>query len=159
MENTTKNIGSYLTFKMGEELFAFPVEQVIEILEVPKITHVPRSPEYMKGVINLRGNVLPLIDTRIKFYLSPIEFTINTCVVVLDIEVEGELLRIGALVDSVLEVLEIPNNQLQPSPSIDAEYPLDFIKGVFKYQDEFVMCLSIDKVFSLQNLDEMAVKH
>lgn len=150
-----KDINSYLSFKLGEEYFAVNVDQVIEILEVPAITKIPRAPGYMAGVINLRGNVLPLIDTRIKFNMDPIQMTVNTCVVVIEINVEGESLQIGTLVDEVLEVLEIDKNQIQPSPSIEAQYKLDFIEGMFRKDEDFIMLLNLGAVFSLTEVNFM----
>lgn len=153
----SKDIQAYLSFKLSDELFALGVGKVIEILEVTKITKIPRAPSYMKGVINLRGNVLPLIDTRIKFGLPPIEFTVNTCIVVMDIEVEGESIQIGALVDAVLEVLDIDEKNIQSSPSIDAEYKMEFIKGMVHIGDDFIMLLNIDEVFSLEDIELLKV--
>ncbi len=145
-------IHSFLSFKLGEEFFAVDVIKVIEILEVPGITSIPLSPDYMAGVINLRGKVLPLVDTKVKFGLEPIQFTVDTCIIVIEIEVEGEVLQIGTLVDSVLEVLEIPQAEIQPSPSIEARYKLDFIRGMFKKEEDFVLLLNLDAVFSIQDV-------
>ncbi len=147
-ETLTDHQRSYLTFTLNSELFALDVRQVIEILEVTKITSVPKAPGYMKGVINLRGKVLPLIDTRVKFELSPIEFTENTCIVVMEVVIDDENLQVGALVDSVQEVIEAKDSMLQPSPSIDASYPLEFIKGVLNVNEVFIMVLEITQVFS-----------
>ena len=105
-------INSYLTFKLGEEEFAAHVGKVLNILEMTKITEVPKSPDYMKGVINLRGSVLPVIDTRIKFGMTPTEYTPNTCIVVMDIDMDGDSIHVGALVDSVQAVLEIEDTQI-----------------------------------------------
>lgn len=149
-EIDSKIIQSYLSFRLSNELFAVDVSKVIEILEIPKITRVPKVPEYMAGVINLRGNVLPLVDTRIKFGLPKIEFTKDTCIVVIEIEIEGEMIHAGALVDAVLEVMEVDENTIQPSPSIDTKYPLDFIRGMIHADENFVMLLNIDEVFSMQ---------
>ena len=151
IENT--KIQSYLSFRLENELFALSVDRVIEILEVPKITKIPKSPDYMSGVINLRGSVLPLVDTRIKFGMTPIEFTVNTCIIVLEIEVEGETIQLGTLVDAVLEALEVDESTMQSSPSIDAKYRLEFIKGVVHVQEDFIMLLNIDEVFSLENIE------
>lgn len=145
--------GSYLTFMLGKEHFAVDVVKVIEILEVPKITSVPRSPEYLKGVINLRGNVLPVLDTRVKFNMSDTEMTVDTCIVVLEIDIEEEIVVLGALVDSVNEVIELQPNQIKPSPSIGSSYHPDFITGVVRIEDEFIMLLNIGKVFSIEELD------
>src|SRR5687768_11883119 len=96
---------SYLTFRLGGEIFAASVLHVIEILELSKITKVPRSPAFMRGVINLRGNVLPVIDTRSKFGLESAADTVDTCIMVLNIESGNEKIMVGALVDAVQEVL------------------------------------------------------
>lgn len=146
---------SFLSFGLGKEVFSIGVEKVIEILEVPKITNVPRSPDYMAGVINLRGNVLPLVDTRIKFGLQPIQFDENTCIIVMEIKVDGEIINVGALVDSVLEVMEVDANNIQPSPSIDEKYKLEFIKGMITTENGFIMLLNLDEVFSIQDVQIM----
>lgn len=148
----TKKLKSYLSFKLNQETFAMEVEKVIEILEVPKVTHVPKAPNYMRGVINLRGMVLPLIDTCIKFGLPPIKFETETCIIVVDINVKGEKVRIGALVDQVLEVLEQDENNLQNSPSIEARYNLNFIKGIYKVEEDFIMVLDLEKAFTIEEV-------
>jgi Chemotaxis signal transduction protein len=150
-EGATKII-SYLTFKLGQETFGANVSRILNILEMTKITKVPKSPPYMKGVINLRGAVLPLIDTRIKFDLGETEYTTNTCILVLDIDISGESVHVGALVDSVLEVIEIDDNQIQPPPSIGSKYKSEFIEGVAKINDEFIMLLNMDMIFSTQEV-------
>lgn len=146
---------SYLSFKVGEELFAASVEKVLEILEVTKITKVPKSPAYMRGVINLRGSVLPVIDTRQKFGMPPMAETVNACIMVLNIEMEGDTLMLGALVDAVQEVLEIEQGQIKPAPSIGSKYKSEFIEGMAKVQEHFIMILNMDKVFSSDELITM----
>lgn len=150
-----KLLDSYLSFKLGEELFAANVAKVLNILEMVKITKVPKAPEYMKGVINLRGNVLPVIDTRKKFGMTPTEFTKNTCILVLDIIVDGENMQVGALVDSVQEVLEIKEESIQPPPNIGSKYRSEFIFGMAKQNEDFIMLLDMDKVFSLEDITDL----
>lgn len=152
MENTTITTSSYLSFKLDEESFALHVSKVLEILEVTQITKVPQSPDYMRGVVNLRGNVLPVIDTRIKFGLPPTNFTINTCIMVLNIISGDETLTLGALVDTVQEVAEIQENEIQPPPKIGNKYKTEFINGMVKAEESFTMLLDIDKVFSADEL-------
>ena len=147
-----ENINSYLTFKLGEEEFAAHVSKVLSIIEMVKITQVPKSPDHMQGVINLRGQVLPVVDTRIKFGMTPTEFTANTCIVVMEVEVNGEYVQVGTLVDSVQEVLEITQDQIQPPPSIGAKYKSEFISGMAKIDEKFIMMLDMDKVFSAEEL-------
>ncbi len=148
---------SYLSFKLGDEVFAANVSKVLNILEMTKITKVPKAPEYMKGVINLRGTVLPLVDTRIKFGLTPTEFTPNTCILVLDIRLEEDTIQVGGLVDAVQEVLEIEPHQILPPPNIGSKYRSEFISGMYKAgEDQFIMILDMDKVFTSEEL--MSVK-
>lgn len=151
-------ITSYLTFKLGDEEFAAHVSKVLNILELTKITEVPKSPNYMTGVINLRGSVLPVIDTRIKFGMTPTEFTPSTCIVVMDIDLEGESVHVGALVDSVQAVVEIEHDQIMPPPSLGNKYRSEFIEGVANINDKFVMILNMDEVFSSEDLMDLASK-
>ena len=126
---------------------------MLNILELTNITKVPKAPDYMKGVINLRGTVLPVIDTRIKFGMTPTEFNVNTCILVLDIDIENESLHVGGLVDAVQEVLEIELNQILPPPNIGSKYRSEFISGMYKLNEEqFIMILDMDKVFSAEEL-------
>jgi purine-binding chemotaxis protein CheW len=144
---------SFLSFKLSNEHFAINVMKIMEILEVPKITKVPHAPGYLVGVVNLRGGVLPVIDTRIKFGMPATEFTVNTCIVVLNVQINDETTVVGAMVDSVSEVFEIEENQVQPSPTIGAKYQADFIQGMIKEKDQFMMLLDIDKVFTSNEME------
>lgn len=155
--NELSTLTSYLSFKLGDETFAANVSKVLNILEMTKITKVPKAPEYMKGVINLRGTVLPLVDTRIKFGLTATEFTANTCILVLDIKIEDDTLQVGALVDAVQEVLEIEPHQILPSPNIGSKFHSQFISGMYKATEEqFIMILDMDKVFSTEELMQVS---
>jgi purine-binding chemotaxis protein CheW len=156
-ENLSK-INSYLSFKLGDEEFAAHVGKVLNILELTKITEVPKAPIYMKGVINLRGTVLPVIDTRIKFGMSPTVYTTNTCIIVLDIDVDGESIYVGALVDAVHAVLEIDKNNILPPPSIGSKYKSEFIEGVANIDDKFIMILNMDAVFSTDEITNLKDK-
>jgi len=157
-EKILTEINSYLSFNLGEEEFAAHVGKVLNILEMTKITVVPKAPEYMKGVINLRGTVLPVVDTRIKFGMSPTEYTTNTCIVVMEIEMEGDIVQVGALVDSVQAVLEIDDTQIQPPPSIGSKYKSEFIYGMAKLDERFIMLLDMEKVFSSDEIVSLKEK-
>ncbi len=154
MDEATKII-SYLSFKLGEEEYAIHVRKVLNILEMTKITKVPQAPVYMKGVINLRGMVLPVIDTRLKFSMPATVETEKTCIVVMDLHFDGELVHVGALVDEVMAVLEIENDQIEGPPSIGNRYKSDFITGVARIEDKFIMILDMEKVFSLDELSSL----
>ncbi len=158
MNKENSKINSFLSFKLGDEEFAAHVGKVLNILEMTKITEVPRAPEYMKGVINLRGTVLPVIDTRIKFGMPATEYTTNTCIIVLDIDMDGESIHVGALVDSVQAVLEFDNTNIMPAPSIGSKYRSEFIEGVVNVDDKFIMLLNMDAVFSSDELSRMSDK-
>lgn len=138
----------YLTFKLEEEVFALDVAKVREILEITSITKIPQTPEFMRGVINLRGSVVPVIDMRLKFGMSATEQTVNTCIIVVEVTLEGETIVLGALADSVQEVVEMEPDQIEPAPHIGTRLNTSFIKGMGKHEGDFVMILDIDKVFS-----------
>ncbi|MDW7691687.1 chemotaxis protein CheW [Flammeovirgaceae bacterium SG7u.111] len=154
-EEISQNLKSFLSFKLSKEMFAIEVEKVVEILEVSKITHVPKAPEYMKGVINLRGKVLPLIDTCLKFGLPAIELKTETCIVVILIEINKELTHMGILVDEVMEVVEMDEKEIQPTPGLENKNKLEFIKGILKVDEEFLMILDLDKAFSLDEINSV----
>lgn len=143
----------YLSFKLDEEIFAVDVAKVHEVLEFTTITKIPRVPDFMSGVINLRGSVVPVIDLRMKFGLSKTERTIDTCIIVLEISLEGEKIVIGALADSVQEVFDIEPHQIEPAPNIGNRYKANFIMGMGKRDENFIMILDIDKIFSSEELE------
>jgi len=149
---TITELNSDLSFNLGEEQFAANVGKVLNILEMTKITEVPKAPDYMKGVINLRGTVLPVVDTRIKFGMTPTVYTTNTCIIVMEIDLEGEHVQVGALVDSVQAVLEINDEEIQPPPSIGSKFKSEFIEGMAKVEDKFIMILNMEKVFSSEEI-------
>jgi len=138
----------YLTFKLDEEVFALDVAKVREILDFTDITKVPQTPEFMRGVINLWGSVVPVVDMRLKFGMSKTNKTVNTCIVVVEVATEGETTVLGALADSVQEVIEIDPGQIEPAPRIGTKLRTDFIRGMGKHDGRFIMILDIDKVFS-----------
>ncbi len=146
----------YLTFELDKETFALDVAKVREILDSPNITKVPQTPEYMRGVINLRGSVVPVIDLRLKFGMAETGQTVNTCIIVVEIVLEGEVVILGALADSVQEVIDLEPDQIEPAPRIGTKLNTEFIKGMGKHNERFIMILEIDKVFSLEELSAVA---
>jgi purine-binding chemotaxis protein CheW len=145
----------YLTFKLAEEIFAFDVAKVREILELTTITKVPQTPEFMRGVINLRGSVVPVIDLKLNFAMQRTEQTINTCIIVVEVNLNGEPIVLGVLADSVQEVVEMEPNLIEPPPKLGTKLNTEFIKGMGKVGETFVMILDIDKVFSAEELSEL----
>ena len=145
----------YLTFKLAEEIFAFDVAKVREILELTSITKVPQTPDFMRGVINLRGSVVPVIDLRLNFGMQCTEQTVNTCIIVVEVNLNGETIVLGVLADSVQEVVEMEPDLIEPPPQLGTKLNTEFIKGMGKVEDDFVMILDIDKVFSSEDLTDI----
>ena len=142
----------YLTFKLGEEVFALDISKVREVLDFTTVTKVPRTPEFMRGVINLRGSVVPVVDLRLKFGMSKTENGVNTCVIITDVTVDGDTTILGALADSVQEVLDLDAEHIAPAPKIGTKLRTEFIKGMGKRDDRFIIILDVDKVFSADEL-------
>ena len=145
----------YLTFKLADETFALDVAKVREILELTTITKVPRTPDFMRGVINLRGSVVPVVDMRLKFGMSMTEQTVNTCIIVVEVTLDGDVIVLGALADSVQEVVEMEPGSIESAPHIGAKLDTNFIKGMGKIDAHFVMILDIDRIFSSAELAEL----
>lgn len=143
----------YLTFKLGDEMFATEVEKVREVLDLIAITAIPRTPDFMRGVINLRGSVVPVVDFRVCFGMSRTESTRDTCIVVVEVLFEDEPAIIGALADSVEEVIDFEPSQIQPPPRIGSRIQAGCIKGMGTRDAGFVMILDIDRVFSSAELE------
>jgi purine-binding chemotaxis protein CheW len=149
---TESAITSYLSFRLGDEMFATDVSKVLEILELCPITKVPRAPGYMRGVINLRGKVLPVLDTRLKFGMAVANDDVDTCIIVLNVNLDGNALQLGALVNSVEEVLELGHEQIEPPPSLGSRFNPEYMVGMVKRDEAFIMILDVDKVFSEEEL-------
>lgn len=150
--STITQTTQYLTFKLDEEVFALEISKVREVLDFTAVTKVPQTPDFMMGVINLRGSVVPVVDMRLKFGMTRTETTVNTCIIIVEIELDGETTVLGALADSVQEVIELDPEQIEPPPRIGTRLKTRFIKGMGKRDNEFIIILDIDKVFSVEEL-------
>ena len=150
---------TYLTFTLGNENFALNVEHVEKILEFQPVTEVPKAPEYMLGVFNLRGDVIPLIDTRIKFGMPKTEISSSTCVLVITINSEGDSIKLGALVDNVNEVVKYNTKDLLTIPTVGKQNKTEFLHGVMKLNDKFVLLLNADKIFSVDEIIELRAEN
>ncbi|MFP4041520.1 MAG: chemotaxis protein CheW [Bacteroidales bacterium] len=149
---------SWFTFKLGDEEFGVHVQNVLNILELTSITKVPKAPEYMTGVINLRGTVLPVIDTRLKLGMTSTEYTDNTCIVVMEIESNGEKIYFGGLVDKVEAVHEISPEEIKTPTDHGNIYNSMFIEGIVERNDRFIMLLSLGKIFKNNELKTLQRK-
>ena len=151
---TTSATSQYLTFRLGDEIFALEIFKVREVLEYRSVTAVPRTPPFMKGVINLRGSVVPVVDLHTKFGTGSTEKTADTCIIIAEVDFDGETMQLGALADSVEEVFDMDSGQIEPPPRMGTHLDVDFIRGMGKKGEEFVIILDVDRVFSSE---EMAV--
>ena len=142
----------YLTFKLDEEVFALEITKVREVLDFSDVTKVPQTPAFMRGVINLRGSVVPVVDMRVKFSMAEAEATVNTCIIIVEVMMDDESSVLGALVDSVQEVLELDPDQIEPPPRIGTKLDTEFIRGMGRHSETFIIILDIGKVFSADEI-------
>ncbi len=142
----------YLTFRLADEVFALDITKVREVLDFTTVTRVPRTPDFMRGVINLRGSVVPVVDLRLKFGMTRTESSVNTCIIITEVTVDGDRTVLGALADSVQEVIDLAPEDVSPAPKIGAKLRTEFIRGMGKRDDRFIILLDIDRVFSTDEL-------
>jgi len=147
---------AYLSFLLDEEIFAINVKKVLEVLQIQKITKVPQTPTHLRGVTNFRGDILPVVDSRTRLNLPTIEDSDKTIIIVLDMEHNNNKLLIGALADSVKDVIQIADDEILPVPEVGNKFDAEYLSGMYRYKDSFVMILNVDKVFSVNNLVTVA---
>lgn len=152
MSEVEKVMLQFLTFGLGTDTFAIDVSKAKEILDFAEVTKVPQMPDYMTGVLNLRSSVIPVINTRLKFGMPDTDTTKDSCIIVVEVDVDGESVTVGIMADSVQEVLSIAPEQIEPPPRIGTKLNTDFIKGMGTLGKKFVIILDIDKVFSVEEL-------
>ncbi len=153
---STQASQQYLTFRMDNEQYAASVLEVESVLEHTGITKIPGTEEAMKGVINLRGRALPIIDLRLKVGLPEKEKSQDTAIIVLNIDQEGETLTMGMMVDAVQEVIPIDEEQIQPAPQIGLKIDSSFIRGITNQDDRFIIILDIRHIFSDKELEVLS---
>jgi purine-binding chemotaxis protein CheW len=151
-----KDLNSYLTFALGDERFAIPVDQVQEVVEFGHVTKVPNAPNYMLGIINLRGRVLPLLDTKLKLGLPQTAVSQKSRIMVLDLQLEDDKnLQIGAMVDLAREVIEIGEDEIQDAPEFENLKTSAPITGIVNKQGDITMIMDITRVFSTNEITEL----
>ncbi len=143
-----QNSGSFLVFQIRDELFALEVQRVLKILEMQKLTNVPQAPDFIKGVVNHQGNVLPVVSTRLKFGLPEVEYTRDTCIIVAEIRQNEDTVELGLIVDKVLQVNRFENQKITEFPDMGRKFNSELIRGVFRRENNFVMVLDADRLFS-----------
>ncbi|MBF0193084.1 MAG: chemotaxis protein CheW [Magnetococcales bacterium] len=147
-----ENSSQLLTFFLDEELFAIDISKIREIIEFTKITTIPRTPAFMRGVINLRGSVVPVVDLREKFNMPIGENSVNTCIIILEIAIEDGITIMGIIADSVQEVIKLEGDQVDNPPKLGTRLPSDFLVGVGKHGANIIMILNVDKILSAEEL-------
>ncbi|OEU84810.1 MAG: chemotaxis protein CheW [Desulfobacterales bacterium S5133MH4] len=146
--------GKYLTFELDAEEYGLEILKVKEIIGIMNITSVPQTPDYVKGVINLRGKVIPVIDLRLKFIMEPLEYSERTCIIIVDIAgTSGKKVMVGIVVDSVSEVLNIKGDEIEDAPSFGSRLNTEYILGMAKVKGGVKILLDIDQVLNAEELN------
>ncbi len=146
----------YLTFRLGGELFAINVFKAREVLDLSHITRVPTSPGYLRGVVNVRGNAIPVVDLRSKFALPVAEDTLSTRIIVMELQIDGQSVVVGGLADAVHEVIELEPHEINDPPSLGLRWRTDLILGMGRREDRFTIILDIERVFSTEEVVALA---
>jgi len=144
--------GKYLTFSLADEEYGISILKIKEIIGMMPVTTVPRTPEFVKGVINLRGKVIPVIDLRLRFGMEPIDYTERTCIIVVEIETDAGTVQIGIVVDSVSEVLNVKGEDIENTPTFGTRLNTDYILGMAKMEGGVKILLDIDRVLSADEI-------
>lgn len=142
----------YLSFNIGKELFAINVLKVLEVLEKRAISSVPKAPDYILGIINFRGDVVPVFNTRLKFNLNLLGENEKFAIVVLEMVKNGETYRIGATVDKVKDVITINESEIAPVPPMTSTFDAEFLTGIVRREDQFILLIDVDKVFKKREI-------
>ncbi|QPK64249.1 purine-binding chemotaxis protein CheW [Methylomonas sp. LL1] len=149
--------GQYLIFMLGREMFAMNILVIKEITEVGRLTTVPRMPDFIRGVINLRGGVVPVVDLGARFDKPPAQLTRRTCIIIIEVgDDDDDKQDVGVMVDGVSAVMEIPTSEIKPPPSFGSHIRTDFISAVGKVNDEFVIILNVDYVLAMDEIAALA---
>lgn len=150
----TKEDNQYLIFLLEGEMFGLPILKIKEIIEHTEITRVPMMPKFIRGVINLRGNVVPVVDLNHRFYNTVTNINRKTCIIIVETNLDGVRADVGVLVDVVNEVVEIPD--IEPTPTFGSSIQVEFVAGIGKLDEKFVIVLNIDSVLRIHELSGLA---
>jgi purine-binding chemotaxis protein CheW len=151
-------MNTYLSFIICSELFAVNVSKVLEVLQKENITKVPNAPDYIKGIINFRGEVVPVFESRARFNLTERKDDETYVIIVLDLSSENETFRIGAIVDKVQDVINISEDEIKPVPAMSKDFNTEFLQGIFKLNEKFIMLLDVEKVFKAGEINNLKEK-
>jgi len=145
---------NFLAFFLNDKNYAFPILKVNEVIVLPEITPMPKTPKYMKGIMNLRNQIIPIIDLRLALCMEEVEYDQQTCVIIVKMLIDENEKMVGFIVDCVSEVFEIPVSSIEKPPSYGENLEDNFLKGIGKVKDKIIMLLDIDKVLSKKDADD-----
>jgi purine-binding chemotaxis protein CheW len=141
-------INTYLSFLICDEFFAVNVSKVLEVLQKQRVTRVPNAPKYITGIINFRGEVVPIFESRLKFNQSERSINAPYVIIVFDFSIGADIFRIGAIVDKVKDVINIDDQEIKPVPVMSKNFNAEFLQGIYKMKDDFILMLDVEKVFT-----------
>jgi purine-binding chemotaxis protein CheW len=152
------SVNKYLIFKLAEEKYAIPITKVQEVISYVPITSLHEASEFLKGVINLRGRIIPIIDLRLKFGLSAKEYTERTIFIIVDIVTEKDVYHVGLVVDSVHDVVEIAEDKIEKTPEVGFKFKSKYLQGIIQIDDAMIMILNLDTILATEDVVEIANK-
>ena len=153
MATKNKHKNTFLSFRLGKEIFAVTVKKVLEVLQKQYITEMPDMPDYIRGVVNFRGDILPVIDARIKFKMKTTNLE-SYVIIVLEITENDKNIRVCALVDSVKDVISVDDNDIKPVPEMGLKYNAEYLQGMIQTNESFITILDVDKIFTTQQIEQ-----
>jgi purine-binding chemotaxis protein CheW len=159
IQNTESLAGKYLTFKLAKEEYGIGILKIREIIGMMPITAIPQAPPFVKGIINLRGKVIPVTDLRVKFGLEELDHSNRTCIIVVEVKCNSRPVTMGLVVDAVSEVANIKGDHIEPTPSFGTRLQTDYIRGMAKMDGAVKILLDIDCVLTTDELDQVTEVH
>ena len=154
-KNNQIETGKHLTFSLGTETYGIDVLKIKEIIGVINITVVPRMPDFIKGVINLRGKIIPVIDLRLKIGFEFREYDERTCIIIVEILINNDIIMLGVIIDTVLEVVNITEENLEPAPNFGMKINTSFISGMAKIESKVIALLNIEELLSTEDIEKI----
>ncbi|MDD5066991.1 MAG: chemotaxis protein CheW [bacterium] len=145
----------YLAFSLSSEVYGIDILKVKEIIGVPEITHVPRLPAFIRGVVNLRGKIIPVLDLRLKLDFEPREYDERTCIIILEVDTAEGLIQLGVIIDRVLDVMNLTQEQIEPSPSFGVKINTAFILGMAKVNNKVISILDIQQLLTTEDMSQL----
>lgn len=155
MEEEQNDYTTYFVFQVQKEIFTVPVSRVMNVLELMTPSRIPETPDYLEGIVNVRGELLPVIDSRLKFGMDKTELGADACIIVLEIAGHSDQFKLGLVVDKARDVMEVSDEEIETVPDMGLELNPEYVKGVINRNEEIILLLDIDKIFSRKEITEI----